>query len=317
MNYIMKYIVALVPVLALLPLPSINAAPLEPSEVPSDAKWVMHVDFDELRETRLMKRIEKTMPEAIEAVRGWMSSEYGIEPQSDLHSLTMYGQIYELHSGTAVLRASFDSEKVTEKLENNDDLKQTKWKDRTLYTKQEDDPNTVTIMPLDGKFSIFASTPKKVKQAAKLIQRNGDSLKGSDSPLVRDVPQGSVFYGAAIELQKIRRHDGPFPILRQHEQVIYAIGNDGEYVFEELMMTASSDEVAKEMKAVLDGWCALLKLWAADSKALQRIPADLTIELDGREVTSTYRGSVEDVSEAFSAVGQRWMQWAELDSSKK
>ena len=99
--------------------------------------------------------------------------------------------------------------------------------------------------------------------------------------------------------------------------MVYAIGNDGEYVFEELTLTALSDEVAKEMKVVLDGWCVLLKLWAADSKALQQIPADLTIELEGRKVTSIYRGNVEDVSEAFSAVGQRWMQWAKADLSKK
>lgn len=308
-----KYLATLVPALALMLQPNANAAPLEPSEIPADAKWVMHVDFDALRETLLMKRIEKTMPQAIETVRGWMASEYGIEPQSDLHSLTMYGESYETHSGTAILQASFDSDKVMEKLNSDDDLKQTEWKDRTLYTKQEDDPNTVTIMPLDGEYSIFASSPKKVKQAAKLIHGNGESLEGSDSLLVRDVPRGSVFYGAAIELQKIKRHDGAFPILRQHEQMMYAIGNDGEYVFEELEMTASSDEAAREMKTVLDGWGAFLKLWAADNEALKQIPADLTIERDGRKVTSRYRGSVQDVSEAFNAVGQRWMQWAKSD----
>jgi len=288
------------------------ARPLDSAQVPNDAKWVVHVDFDAFHETILLKRIEKAKPELVAGIREWMSTMYGVDPKSDLHGLTMFGQSYETHTGTAILAANFDQDKVVKKLKDSPQLRTTQWEGYTLYTKKEKNSQTVTILPLNGTHAIFASSPEKVQQAIRLIQGKGKSLLGQSSPLVREVPLGSVLYGAAIDLQQIKRHDGVFPILRQHEQVTYAIGNDGEHVFEELELVAASDEVAKEMKAVIDGCAAFLRVWSADNEALERLTADLTITRQGRKVTSYYHGNVQDVSAALDAVSERWKQWKRL-----
>jgi len=302
--------IAMLTVLTLTP--QAQAKPLDSAQVPNDAKWVVHVDFDAFHETMLVKRIEKAKPELVAGIREWMSNKYGVDPKSDLHGLTMFGQSYETHTGTAILAANFDQEKVVNKLKDTPQLKTTQWKGHTLYTKKEKNSQTVTILPLNGTHAIFASSPEKVQQAVKLIQGEEDSLKNQTSPLVREVPLGSVLYGAAIDLQQIERHDGVFPILRQHEQITYALGNDGEHVFEELELVAASDKVAEEMKAVIDGFTAFLKVWSAENKALERLSTDLTITKEGRKVTSYYHGTVQDVSAAFDAVSERWKRWKRL-----
>lgn len=298
--------------LALMMAPlSTSAAPLDPAHLPADAKWVLHMDFEAFGNTLIAERIREKKPGWVAAAGEWMNTRYGIDLKKDLYGLTMFSDTYEAHSGVGILFADYDMDKIRKDLRDKPGISTTEWQGNMLYTVKKRElakPMTIVLRE-DSQQVVFASSPERAKAAVMLLNGKGKSLKGKDSPLVGDVPQGSVAYGAAIELQRIARRDGVFPILRQHEQVKYSVGNDGEYVFENVELVGASEEVAQEMKTCLDGAVAFLNLWAADSKPLMKLAKEVEITRDGRKVASQFRTEVKNVENALDAIRQRIKQW--------
>ena len=314
------------------------AEALNPAHVPQDAKWVIHVDFDALDNTLLARRIREKHTPALNLAKKWVENRYGIDPQEDLHGLTMFGTSYKSHSGTAVLLAKYDEAKVKSHLAEKDKVTKMDWEGLTLYTmpvekhgfdkhpahagvSQKPDSEkadksegkhemhrTMTIALVDGNRAVFASSVEDVKTAVMLLKGQGESLKGHESPLVGKVPEGAVAYGAAIDLQKIEEHDGVFPILKQHEQAVYAIGNTGSEVFDNLKLVAASDKVAKDMQKALEGLASFVRVWAADDPALVQLAESIQVTREGRTVSAGFRADVEDVSKGFDAIVQRFQQ---------
>lgn len=110
------------------------AGPLDRSDVAKDARWVVHVDFEALADSKIAEKAGEKWPEKTQKLRSHLESEMGITPQEDLKSLTMFSTSYDRHSGVAILHAKFDRQKVKSSLESKADVKTTKWEDHTLYT---------------------------------------------------------------------------------------------------------------------------------------------------------------------------------------
>ncbi len=114
-----------------------------------------------------------------------------------------------------------------------------------------------------------------------------------------------MIYGAAIELTKIARHDGSFPILQQHEQIVYESGEKDGKVFENLTLVATSPEVAKQMKDVLNGFVSLIKVWAGDNPSLSKLVDDVDLSIEGATVRSRFQASGKDVVSALEEIHNR------------
>ncbi len=121
--------------LASLAVPA-AAEPLEAGNVAADAKWVMHVNFDAFRETALAEHLRKEKLDRPGAQRwfDWVESRYGIDLQSDLHGLTLYGDSYQRHHGVALLFADYDREKIIDVIKNEANYRTTEHGDHTLHT---------------------------------------------------------------------------------------------------------------------------------------------------------------------------------------
>jgi hypothetical protein len=123
-----------VAVLALLVPRAVEAAQLDPAHVPSDAKWVVHLDLELLCDSGLAEAYRDKRPEKVERFRNKMKDRYGIDPQEDLKGLTLFSDDYEPHSGAAILRANYDREKIDQGVLSKKGVKTNKWRDYTLYT---------------------------------------------------------------------------------------------------------------------------------------------------------------------------------------
>lgn len=283
------------------------AEPLNPAHLPADAKWVLHVDFDAFRDTVIAERLAKKRPEMLKAVNRWFEKELGLNPKEDLGSLTMFSDTYQEHTGAAILLADYDQDTLRETIEQKVEEKPESWQGATLYTMKKKDVAAAVVL-LDGAI-VLAPSPERAKQTVALIKGRGKSLDGQQSPLLGKVPTGAVLYGAAVELQKISEHEGVFPILRQHKQVVYAVGNDGQEVFEQAEFTAVSPEVAQNMEQALRGGVALMTVWAADDQALTRAAKNVKITRKGDKVASHYRTDVADFEKFLDALMGRFQQW--------
>lgn len=113
---------------------SASASEIDPAQVPADAKWIIHLNLDALRTTRLAEQIRQKNPEAVEKMQQWLGDQYGIDPREDLHGLLLFGTSYKEHTGVMVLEADFDADKATAKITAQPDVKKEEWQGHTLYT---------------------------------------------------------------------------------------------------------------------------------------------------------------------------------------
>jgi hypothetical protein len=289
-----------------------SAAPLQREHVPADSKWVFHIDFQALRASSPAEKLREDQPQAVRRAFDFLREEYGIQPRQDLHGLTAFSDTYEEHSGAAILYAMYDRDKVQAKIGEQSAV-ESKWEGHTLYTwsiqdgKGEDHP--ITVILVDGETTVFASSPERAKDAVLLLEGKGESLAGKSSRLATTlgesaVPEGAAIYGAAIDLGEITRHEHFFPILRQHDRVVWTFGEQDGAVFETATFVGQSEEVAQEMEKLLHGATALFKLWAGERENLASIAGDTRISREGNTVKTTWRTGADTVLGAIEEFKQ-------------
>lgn len=312
-----------------------SASPLDPARVPAEAKWVIHVDLSALAETELAQRVREKRPQVVEGVRQWFQKRYGIDPREDLDSLTMFSETYESHTGTMILKAGYDRQKVQSDLEAKEGVETESWMDHTLYTinkekmeaqkQQQGDPagrqpqekggpekqddrwrdHAITLVLVDDQTVIFASSAERAKEGVELLKGNYPSLKGKRGTLLDELPEGAILYGAAIKLDSISQREGIFPILRQHERIVWAIGQQNGEVYDTLTLVAQSPQVAEQMKTMAEGFVAFCNVWAADNETLSKLVKATEVSIDDRTVHVEWRGETGDVVAALEEIRQR------------
>src|ERR1700758_2447871 len=82
-----------------------QAAPLDPNTVAADAKWVLHIDFDALRESRVAQHArEELMKHDLAAtVMGMIKEATGMDLDKDLHGATAYGTGFKPHAAVLIV----------------------------------------------------------------------------------------------------------------------------------------------------------------------------------------------------------------------
>ena len=90
------------------------AESLEPGEVASDAKWLMHVNVDEIRYTSLAQDIQQQLVQGQEnqARLDWVQDKLGINLRQDLHGFTFYDRTYAPDEGVGLVHADYDRGKI-------------------------------------------------------------------------------------------------------------------------------------------------------------------------------------------------------------
>ena len=110
------------------------AGELDPSTVPADAKWLVHIDYERLSDSKLMKQLREEYSDVARMAQQWFQKRYGFDPRTELYAVTMFSRNYEPQDGTVIVRADYSTEKVLNKLEKNESLETTSWRDHTLRT---------------------------------------------------------------------------------------------------------------------------------------------------------------------------------------
>ncbi|HEX6960739.1 MAG TPA: hypothetical protein VF175_02650 [Lacipirellula sp.] len=147
-----------------------QADQLNPAYIPQDAKWVFHVDAEKLTSSAFAERFREKHAEKAKRARQWLKERYGIDPQDDLRSITLFSNEYAPHTGTVILTADYDAAKVKEILEGVG-ASATDWEDRQVYT------HTVPTKKHDQKHAKGAKKDKKEKYKDK-AHAAGDADRG-------------------------------------------------------------------------------------------------------------------------------------------
>lgn len=320
------------------------AAPPTAAQLPQNAKWMIHIDLQAIVQTELAEAARAERPRFTYLMQRWFQAKFGINPHEDLDSLTLFNDSYEEHQGTMILRADYEMDKVRAALDQNLDVTKETWEGYTVYTipsesrkrllpNQDDDDRrrrvllrrqsdssvdgdedletsakeAMAVILVNDKSIVIASSPERAKRAVGLVR--GDSpILASDSPLLGEAEEGTLLYGAALDLQQIEHHAGFFPVLAQHERIYWTIGGSEGQVKGKLVLHAHTEEVAELMEKALEGSIAFGKVWAADSKNLRAVLDNRELSRDGKRVQLSGHAEIETVRAVIGELRERLQQ---------
>ena len=144
-----------------------HAAPLDAADVAAGAKWLVHIDFDAARESKLGEHIlsQVRKNEHVQKELAKLHDELGIDPQKDLHGATLYGTEFTQHAGVLILYATFDTEKVVGYLRTKPDFAASKTDSGLdVYTW------TANVGP-EKKHTVWAHFPSRASASCRIVPR--------------------------------------------------------------------------------------------------------------------------------------------------
>lgn len=299
---------------------SAKAGELNPAHVPQDAQWLIHIDYESLSESAMWKKIRDEKAVVSKMVQGYMKKRYGFDPSTDLKSITMFSRDYRIYTGTVIVEADYDAKKIEQRLRQAIDYRTTMWEDHTLHTvtlsrqpASDDGPSgdeEMTVVMVDKNTLLLASSVDNAKENLDRIAGKSTSLKDKKSELVSDDAADAWVYGAAINLGELKDHPVSMPIIAQHEQITWSLGEQSDgMIYEKAEFVAQSDDVAKKMKTVFDGVVAFETLRAQGSESLTTLMKNVEVKQEGSATSLHWSGASDEVVAALDDVFARMETW--------
>lgn len=318
----MRAMIVPVAVLSFLATQATDAAPLKSKDVAAGAKWVMHVDFDAMRESKIGGTMrEKCLAgeEAQEKIKKFQE-DTGVDITKDLHGLTLYDTKFVKDSGVAIFRAShLDQKKIVAKFkEKHPDAKSEKHGDVTIstWTEKKGEHERQVSGALFGRETIlFADDAKKVAAAVDVLTGKAESLS-AESPLAEETAKGTFVVTRGVGMNKEKT---PFPsqVMRRSKQFSLAIGERGSEMFAQGMLVAPSGDSAAKVREVIEGFQALGQLRFGEDSKEGSLLRGLTVAVAGGTVVTEWRGSGDDVAALMVRQHEKMRRWHDAHDKKK
>jgi hypothetical protein len=308
------------------PVPSVQAGGLDPSHVSADSKWLIHIDYESLSDSKLVKMLRENYPSLTDAAQGWMNSRYGINPPKDLKSATLFSSDYRPYTGVVIIQADYSADAVESQLRKAKEYSTSEYEGHTLHQvllkeQPQESPSgdkEMTVVMVDDDTILLVSSPKRARSVLDLLDGRRKSLRDSDSKLLTKDATSAWIYGAATQLGEIQKHPIAMPVLAQHQRITWAFGGDDDgQLYERADFVAKDVAVAKKMKDVLEGAVAYETLWSEGSQAMTDLMQNVTIKRNGKTTGFHWTGDTEQLAEGMRNILDRVKTWTAMIPPQK
>jgi hypothetical protein len=290
-------------------------AAFDPTTVPADAKWVVYVDFNTLRESPVGKELV-----ALVEKNAAMPNDSGLQVDipkviATLGSATAYGTTFSKDpkeiDGTLILQGTDDLRKIAEGLavqfsiSNPEIVTEVKGLPFSAYSIKGE----VTVaFPAEPIILISRSRPQLLK-ALELFRGKGASLARGQSSLKNLIPKAkSLFVLAASDVPNT---DGLFPedapqtrILKMASSASVAIGNDDKLTTACIQLVATDDDTSDKLLKIVQGMTAMLSLAQSDDKQIAEFLRSVKAERSGRIISVNLAYASEGLVKMIHAIEQ-------------
>ena len=277
---------------------TLRAEPLNLEHIAADAKWVMHVDADAIRDSAIAEKahghIQQNHPEAGKHLAK-IREVWNFDPCNDLHGFTVYGAKIKPNTGVAILHAKVDQELLLRKARSAPEHRETTYGQYQLHTwKHKGHGQSVEMT---GAFYrpniiVFSNSIDDVKAALDVLDGTSSNLVGKDSPLTGEISQGTMFLSRVIGLADAENLP-PHPMLKQIDSMSIAMGEYKEEVFFVGYAAMKETAFAEQMKSVIEGARAMAVMANnGDAESMEIINA-LKINVDENMVEAEWRSPVD------------------------
>jgi hypothetical protein len=260
------------------------ASPLERKEVPADAKWLLHLDVDALRETTVGKYIfsevlDKKLNDAKKAF-----PLIGVLV-GNIQSLTAYGNETTRHdrNGVLLIKTDAESEKKLETLlqagmagvTQGFTVEKLDIKDADVYKVNKD----LFVHPLHNGRLLVGKSQSELEKARQVLATGAGSLSESKAFTgFGNTEHGFFLVGIAEGLGESAKMFPQAKILQMAEGGQLSVGEKEEKLNFRLALKSRDQESCNQMQQVIQGLIALVSLTQSDNKELNSFIQTLKID---------------------------------------
>ncbi len=278
---------------------ALRAEPLDRRQIAADAKWLMHVDLDALRDGPSAKVLVAAwlQTEPARSYRAGIREALGLDVARDLRSATLYGQELVPDRGVLMVRAAWDKPRLMAFLARQPDYAEEHRDGREVltWTDRRDGQRQTVFAAIHGKESVlFSRNGGDLAAALAVLDGKAGSLAEAESSLARPPPDGTVLLARASGLSEAKLALKS-PILLLSENFSLTAGEAANEAFVEVQLTAASAEHVSHFRDVATGLVALARLMRANDPDVLKLLDAVTISTDDRSVLARWSGQLADV----------------------
>ncbi len=275
-----------------------QAGPFDPKQVPADAKWVAHVNYDAMKESVVVRRAwEKLLdrhPDADQKL-DQAKDDWGINLKEDLHGTTIYGKTIGKHEGVMIVQAKVNKKVLLEKAEKAPDHKVTKAGDYDIHSWTHKDPHhgarTVFGAFHGDNAVVFASSADELKAALDVLDGKGATMPEEGA---KRIPPGTILGGWVSGLAEAQL-PVKAPLAKQVNWHAFVLGENNGQSFFHSVTVMTNEDVVGQVKTILDGLRALGTLHVGNNEKGKEMVKAVKIETEGKRVSVSWSGSADDV----------------------
>ena len=298
-------------VLALAIATTTFGGPLQKEQVGSDAKWLLHLDLDKFRASKVGTYFTRqVLEQKLSQPKADLKREFNFDLDiSKISSITAYGTDYGSKpdaNGVLVIKTTLDVEKALdsaiEKLSPNagdgqGGIKKTKQGSAVLYSVNDD--VFVTLHP--GNLVVVAKSREPNQKASEVLAGKSANLtSGKAFSGFPDVQKAFFFLGVAEAFNA----DVPIPpqanVLKMADGGRLVLGENADRLFLNVALKAKNSEVVTQIQQVIQGLVALASLSKTENKDLMQLAQSARVSADENLVSLNLEFPVERAIEKLS-----------------
>jgi hypothetical protein len=272
----MKYAITLCTLLLALALKT-HADPLNKQHVSADAKWLIHLDCDNLRQTQVGGYLLNHFvePHAAELANGLKLNVSLSNILQHISSLTAYGTEFNKGpeaTGVLLINTDEDTQKVLVGVlaaqilaATNGPVKEVQSEGRTVYSFN----NQVFISPQKGGPIAVSRSLGQLETAGDLFSGKGPNLASSKAfAEYPNISNSFFFVGVANVVDLPKGLPVQAKVLQMADGGRVALGEKDDRVFLDLSLRAKTADVTRQIQQVFEGIVALVSLGQPDNPEL-------------------------------------------------
>ena len=294
--------------------PVATAGPLNKDWVAADAQWVIHIDVAALLDStigRFLLEHGEQFGLDLDDLDDF-KRETGLDPRTDLKSMTLYGTGDEPGEDGVIVAVTNDRvDEAIEALLDSDEfpIRKRKMRGRTIYVIGGGHDRHYLAIERSGRnrrIVVLSDDRHILSNALKVIGNDAPSLSMGKSQIPRDDPQeGSLVFVAIGDIEAFGDSGPASQIIRMSDGFTADIGEIDGVLLARATVSAGNPELAADITQVIQGMVALGRIMAAQQPELgpiRELADSLSIRIRDSRITLKIRYAARELMEHIAAL---------------
>lgn len=278
---------------------SASAAPLELKHVPADARWLIHVDVDAVRQSTVVQRLHQKIIERhphAQHMGNVVNQLTGCDPRHDLYGITIFGQALVPDRGVMLMHVKHDTQKVRNWLNTLVAVETVKVGNRDVYSfthEHHGRRRPVVVTWVDDLHLLASSSVDEAKWALAVIDGQAACV-APEAPMAGHIPPGTTVLLRAIGINeaKLPHRD---PIAEQTCTYRFVMGEYQGQSFFRSRSVMTNQAVVGQVTRMLDGLKALGEVHVGNNPDGKKITEGLRVKAEEQTVTVLWSAPADSV----------------------